>query len=380
MEGSILAIELTLDMQSLPSNFQKRFYGFPQKLTTAVTLERPPFQLPLLITGIAGVAGYNAFLRLRDKYPGQVFGQRAVRSWPLRGPGVISCDLEDAGKIASLFEKHEFASVINCCGSCALKSCERDPAMAERVNVQGANSLLSALRRRPQVRLIHLSIDLVFSGTKGAPYLEDDPPDPVSVYGKTMVEAERLVLAARPDTCLLRISLPMGPSFNGHAGAIDWIQSRFAAGRPATLYFDEVRTPTYVDCLVDVLERVLPSDLSGCFHAGGPKRWSLFEIAQIVNRVGGYDPSLLRGCFRIEAGPIPPRAGNVTMNSDKLCNALGYQPFVRWPFHDEHFPEDHQWHWQRDGFVGAKKLVGDALYRRPQFQGNSPICEDPRDR
>ena len=49
-----------------------------------------------------------------------------------------------------------------------------------------------------------------------------------------MVQAEQLFLARIPTAALLRISLPMGPSFNGHAGAIDWIQSRFRAGRPAT--------------------------------------------------------------------------------------------------------------------------------------------------
>ena len=126
-----------------------------------------------------------------------------------------------------------------------------------------------------------------------------------------------------PHACILRISLPMGISFNGHAGAIDWIQSRFKKGRPATLYFDEIRTPAYTDCLNRLYERVLASDLPGVYHAGGPRALSLYQIAQIINRVGGYDPELLMGCPRIEAGPIPPRAGDVTMNSNALWDALG---------------------------------------------------------
>ena len=55
----------------------------------------------------------------------------------------------------------------------------------------------------------------------------------------------------------------MGVSFNGHAGAIDWIQSRFRAGRPATLYFDEVRSCTYTDDLNRVFERFLAGDECG---------------------------------------------------------------------------------------------------------------------
>ena len=122
------------------------------------------------------------------------------------------------------------------------------------------------------------------------------------MYGKTMVAAEQLVDDWMPRACTLRISLPMGVSFNGHAGAIDWIQSRFAKGRPATLYFDEVRTPTYTDCLNEVYETVLASELAGMYHAGGPRRMSLYQIAQVVNRVGGYIPTTCMAAPELRRG------------------------------------------------------------------------------
>ena len=117
----------------------------------------------------------------------------------------------------------------------------------------------------------------------------------MTVYGKTMAEGEAAVRGLDPAAAVLRISLPMGPSFNGHAGAIDWIQSRFRPGRPATLYFDEVRSPTYCDDLNRVFERLLAGNEAGLFHCGGPRSVTLYQIGQIVNRVGGYDPALLRG-------------------------------------------------------------------------------------
>jgi dTDP-6-deoxy-L-lyxo-4-hexulose reductase RmlD-like protein len=164
---------------------------------------------------------------------------------------------------------------------------------------------------------------------------------------------------------ILRISLPMGVSFNGHAGAIDWIQSRFKKGKPATLYYDEVRTPTYTDCLNPLLATVLSRrDVCGLFHAGGPRRLSLFQIAQIVNRVGGYDPHLLHGCPRKDAGPLPPRAGDVTLNSSKLALVLGYDLFDPWPLDDEHMPTHRDWH--REGPRGSPELLADVLYRNPR--------------
>ena len=183
-----------------------------------------------------------------------------------------------------------------------------------------------------------------------------------------MVAAEQLLADWAPDACVLRISLPMGISFNGHAGAIDWIRSRFAKGRPATLYFDEVRTPAYTDCLNRLYERVLASDLSGVYHAGGPRPLSLYEIAQVVNRVGGYDPKLLMGCDRLEAGPIPPRAGDVTMNSSALAEALGdEEPLDGWPYDRALVPTHREWHHERNGVPGCRELLESVLYRNPRF-------------
>jgi dTDP-4-dehydrorhamnose reductase len=320
----------------------------------------------LLITGIAGVAGYNAFSFFRKKFGEQVIGLRPVKNWPLSGEGIVGCDIEDERRFQELIEQHGIRSILNCGGSCALKACELDPEMAERVNVHGIKSLLNAIQRT-DIRLIHLSIDLVFSGNGDGDYVEADAPDPVTVYGKTMVSAERLILEQRPSACILRISLPMGISFNGHAGAIDWIQSRFAKNKPATLYFDEIRTPTYVECLNETIEEVFARRLTGLFHAGGPTKLSLYQIAQIVNRVGGYDPKRLMGCPRIEAGPMPPRAGNVTMNSSKLATALGREPFLAWPLREDHLPDSRNWHFDREKWPGSPCRIFSDLYERPQI-------------
>ena len=327
-------------------------------------LLNPP--LPLLITGVAGVAGYNAFHYFRRKFGKQVVAIRRADNWPLRGEGIVACDGDDRETLQRLFDEHQFAAVLNAEGTCKLKSCELDPVMAERINIEGIETLLDVIGGT-STRLVHLSIDLVFSGTRGGGHVEDDCTDPVTVYGKTMAQAENILLRDWPSCCILRISLPMGVSFNGHAGAIDWIQSRFKKGKPATLYFDEIRTPTYTDCLNPLLLAVLSRpDIAGLFHAGGPRRLSLYQIAQIVNRVGGYDPDLLHGCPRIAAGPIPPRAGDVSLDSSKLTRALGYDPFDPWPLPEEHVPTHRQWHY--DGPRGSPEVLTEVLYRNPRLR------------
>lgn len=333
-------------------------------------VERP--RLPLLVTGIAGVAGYGAFRFFQRNYPGQVFGIRQANNWRMRGAGIVACNAEDRDGLARLFREHRFAAVLNCAGNCALKKCELDPEMAQRINIDSVVNLLDVINGQP-VRLVHLSIDLVFSGTRGGDHSEHDATDPVTVYGSTMVAAEKHIQRRKPDALILRISLPMGVSFNGHAGAIDWIQSRFKQSKPATLYFDEIRTPTYVDCLNNALHAALAGDMNGLFHAGGPRRLSLYQIAQIVNRVGGYDPHHLQGCFREEAGPVPPRAGNVSLNSRQLAKTLGFEPFDPWPLDEQFVPTSIDWHFDRPrGEIGSADLLARVLYRNPtlSFSGS----------
>src|SRR5438552_3635269 len=126
-------------------------------------------RLPLLITGITGVAGFNAFHYFCRRYPGQVIGVRPrqkmsplAASRSLESASAVALDAEDAAGMQHLFERHRFRSVLNCVGNCALKSCELDSAMARILNVDSARHIADNARRQGS-RLVHLSSDLVFS-------------------------------------------------------------------------------------------------------------------------------------------------------------------------------------------------------------------------
>src|SRR5437764_15881 len=126
-------------------------------------LPKVPLALPLLITGVTGVAGYNALFDFQRRYPGQLYGTRPRQSWQLNGPGIVAVDAEDRRSLHDLFRTYRFRSVLNCVGNCALKSCELDPAMARVLNIESAAAIVEECRAHGS-RLVHLSSDLVFSG------------------------------------------------------------------------------------------------------------------------------------------------------------------------------------------------------------------------
>ncbi len=127
-----------------------------------------------------------------------------------------------------------------------------------------------------------------------------------------------------------------------------------------------MRSCAYTDDLNRVFEYFLATDAPGLYHVGGPRAITLYQIAQVINRVGGYDPKLLKGCPRRDAGPMPPRAGNVSMNSDKVARLLGANALRPWPFDAAHLPTDRHWHFNGDGLApGSLQLLMDRLYTYP---------------
>ena len=142
-------------------------HGVRVYVTIACVITHPyePLPLPVLITGVAGVAGYNAFHYFRARYSDQVVAIRQEDNWPLTGDSIIPCNAEDRGRLRALFDEYQFRSVLNCAGNCALRACELDSRLAWRTNVEGLVNLLSIIVER-DVRLVHLSVDLVYSGTR----------------------------------------------------------------------------------------------------------------------------------------------------------------------------------------------------------------------
>ena len=330
----------------------------------------PP--LPLLITGITGVAGYNALAYFQSRFPGRVFGVLPPDVAGFAAPDVFYLPVEDFRALEKLFERYRFASVLDCAGNCALKACQLEPKIAWTLNVEVVRNL-ARLTRRFAIRLVHLSVDMVYGGRPGGNWREEEPPSPVNVYGETMVQGEERLRDEDPYAATLRISMPMGLSFNGHAGAIDWIAARFKKNRPATLYYDEVRTPTYCDCLSRVCRAFLANAYAGLLHAGGRRQVSLYQMAQIINRVGGYRSDLLYGLMKGEACPVPPRVSNCALNSEKIARVLGYEPFDPWPFDPALVPTDRAWH-RRPFDGGSTGLMNRVLGFNPRYAAGRPAA------
>ena len=114
-------------------------------------------------------------------------------------------DLDRPDSIAETVQTHCPTLVVNAAAWTAVDAAEAEPDAAARANRDGP-ATLAALCADLRIPLIHLSTDYVFDGTKGEPYVETDRTAPTGVYGQTKLEGEQAVLAACPQSVVLRTS------------------------------------------------------------------------------------------------------------------------------------------------------------------------------
>jgi dTDP-4-dehydrorhamnose reductase len=189
-------------------------------------------------------------------------------------------DLDDEPAIRALFEREQPSLIVNCAGVCDVGTCEQSPEFAHIVNVVGTRMLLEYAPR--DARIVHLSSDHVFSGDSG-PYDESSPTDPISVYGRSRVAAEALVLA-RPNTLAIRAGLWIGPSSTGRIGHLDWLRDRHRRGLPMTVVSDEYRSAVWAEDAARRVWELARSTITGLRHIVAERIVSRPELATYLNK------------------------------------------------------------------------------------------------
>ena len=213
-------------------------------------------------------------------------------------------DITDREQIARLVGEFQPDIVIHAAAMTDVDGCERDPELAERVNVLGTRNMATAAKG-VGCPLIYISTDYVFDGMKGEPYGECDVTHPLSVYGRTKCDGERAVQEILARHYIVR------PAWLYSDGPSNFVKTvlRLAAAHPKlSMVTDEVGSPTYVRDLAHALEQLMHHPQYGIYHLTNVGTCSRYEWAKEVLALSGItDVELLPSQDYPRSATVPKR-------------------------------------------------------------------------
>ena len=193
-------------------------------------------------------------------------------------------DLTDADAIAATVRQVKPQIIVNAAAYTAVDRAEAEPELADAINAR-APSILAEEARRLDALLIHYSTDYVFDGTSAEPYREQDPTNPLNVYGSSKLGGERAIAAAGGAHLILRTSWIYG----WHGQNFLLTMRRLAATRDELrVVADQFGVPNWSRTLAEATASLIGRGASalarksGTYHLSGRGRASWFDFARAI--------------------------------------------------------------------------------------------------
>ncbi|MEM9465433.1 MAG: dTDP-4-dehydrorhamnose reductase [Actinomycetota bacterium] len=237
-------------------------------------------------------------------------------------------DLADPASIASTIQRVRPTIVINAAAYTAVDAAEDDEANAMAANADGVRVLAEHCAAQ-QARLLHLSTDYVFDGTKADWYVEDDPIAPLGAYGRSKAAGEA---AARvcADHLILRTAWVYAAT--GH----NFVKTMLRLGAERDelrVVADQVGCPTSAHDIADGLLRLADDPITGTFHLAGADATSWHGFASAIFDEAGFTVAV-EPIATVDYPTPAPRPANSRLASDALAAATG----VRLPGYTDSLP------------------------------------------
>lgn len=226
-------------------------------------------------------------------------------------------DITNQEAVLAFIKPEKYQAVINCAAYTAVDKAEDDEDLAYKINAEGPKNL--ALTGVP---MIHISTDYVFDGQKCTPYIESDIADPTSVYGRTKLAGENLVLDTANTAVIIRTSWLYSEFGNNFVKTM----RRLGAERESlNVVFDQVGTPTYAKDLAQAIVDILPQIKQGTkeiYHFSNEGVCSWYDFAVEIMRMSNLSCQV----NPIESSQYPTKATRPSysvMNKGKIKTEFG---------------------------------------------------------
>ena len=236
----------------------------------------------VMVTGANGMLGIDVTAMLEEA------GHEVVRTDVGSREGIpvkpwVNLDITNTQAVSLALAEHKPDFVFHGAAYTDVDGCERNPDLAYKINGLGTWNLAAACGSNG-VKMIYISTDFVFDGTKTEPYTEFDAPNPISHYGASKLAGEKYVAQLCREHFILRTSWLFGvngPSFPGK-------MIELAKSKPElSVVVDQIGSPTHTRDLARIAISQLESSLYGTYHVSNSGSCSWYEFAKAAISMAG---------------------------------------------------------------------------------------------
>jgi dTDP-4-dehydrorhamnose reductase len=234
----------------------------------------------ILIIGAKGMLGRDLVNVLSS-----TFHKNNRLGWEISAWDIDEIDIRDEKSTVAKIEHLRPGIIINVAGYTDVDGCELNEEKAFAVNAEGMKHVaLGALRCRSKV--VYLSTDYIFDGEKKEPYLENDPPNPLNVYGRSKWKGEQYVQQLVEDVLIIRTQWLYGKYGKNFVASI---LNQARDKRVLSIVNDQIGSPTYTVDLSEAISILLQGDARGVFHVSNKDLCSWYTFGQTILKLIGMD-------------------------------------------------------------------------------------------
>lgn len=254
-----------------------------------------------LITGASGQLGYDIINELKKR-----------NEFDYYAPDMDEMDITNSNQVRQLIKSYNPDVIFHCAAYTAVDKAEENKEMCYDVNVNGTKNIVEAAKEC-NAKVVYISTDYVFDGTKEGLYLPNDKTNPVNYYGYTKLCGEQE--ASKLDNSLIvRISWVFGINGNNFIKTM----LRLAETRKElSVVSDQIGSPTYTEDLSRLLVDMVYANKCGIYHATNEGFCTWNEFAKYIFEVTGYDITV-NEILTKDYKTLATRPLNSKLSKDKL--------------------------------------------------------------
>ena len=230
--------------------------------------------------------------------------------------------IKDRNKISEYINKIKPETVIHTVAFPSVDFCETNHELSSLLHVKITRDI-TKICNKTNSKLIYFSTDAVFDGKKNQKYSESEMPNPLSYYGQTKLDAEKIILNENDRNVVLRTTVIYGRQKRSRF--TNWVIENLKNNLPVTAFTDQYNTPTLVDDLSMALRKIIELDLSGLFHASGKTCINRYDFAIKLAEKFQLNKKLVLPTLTSEKKQMAPRPKYGCLDATKLENLIGME-------------------------------------------------------